>query len=489
MATTTRVKQWTFETASNCTLLGDAAIAASVLSMTDPVVQLPWATHWDTEPGYDGNGDAVPAQNVTYKAHTGGADITMLDGELHINAKLHTDNFAGCSWFTYVRGGATNPILALMTDSGLELEASGVDADYQKFMDSTFREWVLKAVDGTVSLRVGETDDADGRRHIKYGVTDSDAAGTVTLKQTDAANPVTLGGGSGGTEDQPYLAYRRTGACALKAANAWPIPYGTTALGRLALVADRLGGGAEPLDLTVQFKIDDGAWTDLPADGDLSDVSFTAGTSTFLWRLNDGSDIGMDNANDCRYVPSVYAVLLTYGQRTPDWLEEGYLKDILTNIKAALNADGTLTGYEGWSGAQVGWTDVMNLKLYHRCGCIVEWSETPEEHRAAHRVAGALVNMIDETHTVLVKACMRLDRDLEDMIIGDNQLLDFAEHVAQVLRAETLSGTVHSVTVGTKKPSAEYFESSEGEDEPGDILLGVEIEVEVHGKPFEAVRP
>ena len=487
MATTTRVKQWGFGTAGDYTLAGAAEIAASMLSMTAPKVELPWATHWDTEPGYDGNGDAVLAQDVTYKAHTGGADVTMLDGELHMQAKLGVAQLG--YWHTTIRGGQANPILAVMSDDGVALEASGVDADYQKFIDSTFRRWVLKAVDGTVSLQVGETDDSDGRKHLKYGVTDSAAAGTVTLKQTGAANAVILGSGSGGTEDQPYLAYRRTGACALKAVQAWPIPYGTTALGRLTLVADRLGGGSEPLGLTVQFRFGDSAWANLPADGDLSGESFTAGSSTFLWRVNDGAGTGMDNANDCRYVPSVYAVVLTYEQRTPDWLEEGYLKDALTNIKAALNADETLMGYEGWSGAQVGWTDVMNLKLYHRCGCIVELKETSEDHRGQMRVAGALVHSIDETHTVVVKACMRLDRDLEDMIIGDDQLLDFAEHVAQVLRAETLGATVHSVTVSEKRPSTEYFESSEGEDEPGDILLIKEIEVEVHGKPFEAVRP
>jgi hypothetical protein len=488
MATTTRVKQWTFGTADDYVLAGDAAITASVLSMTAPKLELPWATHWDTEPGYDGNGDAVLAQNVSYKAHTGGADITMLDGELHMQAKLSA-LLSTPGWHTTVRGGATNPILAQMNNSGAILEASGIDYDYQKFIDGTFREWVLRAVDGTVSLQAGQTDDSDGRKSIKFGVTDSAAAGTVTLKQMDADNPVTLGGGSGGTEDQPYLAYRRIGACALKAVNAWPIPYGTTALGRLTLVADRKGGGTEPLDFTVQFRFGDGAWQDLPADGDLSGESFTAGTSTLLWRLNDGAGIGLDNANDCRYVPSVYAVLLTYEQTSPDWLAEGYLKDVLTNIKAALNADGTLMGYEGWSGAQVGWADVMNLQQYHRCGCIVEWGETPEEHRGQKKEAGALVNMIDENHAVVVKACMRLDRKLEDMIIGDDQLLDFAEHVAQVLRSETLSDTVHSVTVSKKAPSTEYFESSEGEDEPGDILLIVNIDVEVHGEPFEAVRP
>ena len=301
-------------------------------------------------------------------------------------------------------------------------------------------------------------------------------------RQWNHNNPITVG--NDGATEAPYFAHRRSGSCELKAANAYTIPYGVTALGRLSVVADRLGGGTEELDLTVQYKIDSGDWTTLPADRDLSGESFTAGTSTLLWR------IGPDNAKDCRYVPSIYAAVLTYEQTSPSWSTDGALKDILTNIKAALNADATLQGYEGWSGAQVGWSDVMDLRMYHRCGCIVEWKETAEDHKGQVRTAGALVNMIDETHTVVVKACMRPDRaELEDMIIGDDQMLDFAKHVAQVLRAETLSGTVHTVTVGEKRPSVEYFESAEGEHEPGDALLIKEIEVEVHGKPFEAVRP
>ena len=75
------------------------------------------------------------------------------------------------------------------------------------------------------------------------------------------------------------------------------------------------------------------------------------------------------------------------------------------------------------------------------------------------------------------------------LVFINKHILDFTEDVLSVLRAETLSGTVHSAAVTRREPSVDYFESGEGEDEPGDILLGVDIEVEVHGKPFEAVRP
>jgi len=310
MAAVNSVKEWGFSNASIYTLGGDGVIAASALSMTDPVLQLPWATHWDVEPGYDGNGDAVLAQNVTYTAETGGANITMLDGELHMQTAI-TAAPGSPGWFTTIRGGATNPILARLATGGLILETSGPDAEYEKYQDGAFREWVLKAVDTVASLDVVAL-----HKHEMSGLTDSSAAGTVTLRQSDAGNPITLGGGAGGTEDQPYLAYRRTGTCELKAANQWTIPLGVTTLGRLAIIADRYGSGTTLMAVKLQYKIDAGAWTDCPADGDLSGETFTAGSSTFLWRINDGSGIGMDNSGDCRYVPTVHAVSLTYQRGT-----------------------------------------------------------------------------------------------------------------------------------------------------------------------------
>ena len=492
MATTTRVKQWGFETASNYTLLGDATIAAGVLSMTDPILPLPFdAGGWDTEPPYDENGDAKPANGVYYKAQAGGADLNVADGMLVVQAKASatgpylflSGRFASSVDDIHLRARSDVPSDARIRDV---LAAELARVEDERILAPTL--WFSAGWSYMGSALACNLVGAAGFATLRTGSASKTDSGKVVLRGLGTTNYYTVG--NGGAAAAPVFYYRRTGLCGQKIAHCFTVPYGCTALGHLTIAADRTGGGTEPLDLPLQYKLDNtDPWIDLPADGDLSGVSIVPGTTRLTWRFWHTGSVGMDNANDCRYVPKVYAVFLTYEQKTPDWNEGGQLKDVLTNIKAALNADETLQGYEGWSGAQVGWTDVMNLKLYHRCGCIVEWKETTEDHRAATKEAGALVNTIDETHSVVVKACMRLDRDLEDMIIADDQLLDFAKHVAQVLRAETLGATVHSVTVKEKRPSTEYFESTEGEDEPGDILLIKEIDVEVWGKPFEAVRP
>lgn len=465
--------------------------------MTDPVFSLPFGgQRWSVVPDgghYDGNGDLVLQNGVTYKALEGRSDLSADDGVFVFWAKRATQ--AGTKKLeTYFRydslGGAK--LIADMVDGtgGRVLNSDGGVAvtDTEWFGDwpenGTWREFLLQYVGDDATFQLG------AYRDITSRAVDRTTAGTLALTQDDANNPITVG--NGGAQAPPYFAHRRTGTCELKAANAYTIPYGCTALGRMTTVADRLGGGTEPLDLSLQYKVtggtgDSDTWTDVPADGDLSGETFTAGKSTVLWRLSDANSIGMDNANDCRYVPSVYAVVLTYEQTVPDPNSGGYLKDVLTNIKAVLNADATLMGYEGWSGAHVSWLDVMDPDISHRCGCLIEWRETPEEHRGAMRTAGALVNAIDETHTVVVRACMEPRRDLEDMIIGADQLLDFADDVAAALRAETLSATVNSVTVKSRTPSSEVFESGGGESE--DALLIVDIEVEVHGKPFTATRP
>jgi len=487
MATTTRVKQWGFGTASNYTLEGDATIAAGVLSMTDPALPLPFDDGgWDSEPPYNNDGDALPSQMTYYTAQADGADLDVADGMLVVQAKrnFRTGSYA----YLVARSEATKEdgiYMRLTADNCFFYDAVRTWVSSLLVYEIENDEWIALGFRfcGTSAgtLCAGKRLDADP----VLAKTDS---GAVKLYCIGTTSHFTIG--NGGAAAAPVFYYRRTGLCAVKNAHALIIPYGVTALGRLTVSADRCGGGTEPLDLPLQYRLDGtDPWVDVPDDGDLSGVSFTPGKSMFNWRFWHTGSVGMDNANDCRYVPKVYAVFLTYEQTTPDWNEGGQLKDVLTNIKAALNADATLQGYEGWSGAQVGWVEVMNLKLYHRCGCLVEWKETPERPVAAQRSAGALVNAIDETHTVTVKACMRLDRDLEEMLIGDDQLLDFTESVLSVLRAETLSGTVHSATVTRREPTTDYFESGEGEDEPGDILLVVDIEVEVHGKPFEAVRP
>ena len=496
MATTTRVKQWGFSDASIYTLGDDAAIASSALSMTAPALPLPFdAGGWSPEPSYDANGDATPNGSVVYVAQLGGEALSVADGMLayHITHLVNkvpsvytrarcTDSLSG-GVHARVRESeifytGLSILLREDTDGGeVELGLGAFLSTLAPIDVFSARRFMFVADRLKLSLQIGSAENSCSCSSASLLT-----AGEVQLSHTGSNGAVTIG--NGGAAAAPVFYYRRTGTCELKAASAYTIPLGTTALGRLVAVCDRLGDGTEPLDVTLQFKIDDGDWTDVPADGDLSGETFTAGTSTLLWRIND-----MDNANDCRYVPTVYAVVLTYEQTSPDWDEDGELTAILTNIKAALNADETLMGYEGWSGAYVSWLDAMQPELYHRCGCLIEWRETPEAHRGASKVGGQLVLGQDETHTIVVRACMRPMRDLEDMLIGDDQLLPFTEDVLRVLRAETLGGTVHSVAVKQRTPSLEVFESGGGEDEPEDALLMVDIEVEVHSKPFTATRP
>ena len=492
MATTTRVKQWGFDTASDYTLGGDATIAASALSMTAPALPLPFdGSGWDAETWYDDNGDALPIGNTYYAAQAGGEDLLAADGMLALNIKNVSayDPLTHLTCDVWARHGNDNndSIHFNILGYGLRASVNIFNINAASVLTSstgglswpagTWKSIFLRFCGAVAAGKIGDSGDFSSNLISKT------ASGKILLRCADTSYYwYTIG--NGGAAAAPVFYYRRQGTCELKAASAYTIPLGTTALGRLVAVCDRLGDGTELLDITLQFKIDDGDWTDVPADGDLSGETFTAGTSTLLWRIND-----MDNANDCRYVPTVYAVVLTYEQTPTGMSEGGELKDVLVNIKAVLNADATLMAYEGWSGAHVSWNEVAQPELYARCGVLIEWTETPEEHRGAMRSGGALVNAIDETHSVKVRAAMRLMRDVEDMLIADDQLLDFTEDVLSVLRSETLSGTVHSATVKNRTPSTEYYGEGGEDFEPGDILLMVDIEVEVHSKPFTATRP
>lgn len=488
MATITQIKKWTFETAGNYTLAGDATVASGNLSMTDPVEQLPWATAWNNVPADDGNGDAVLANGTTYQAAPSGGRLG--DGVLVYWAKRTTmatgKKFAarmrGADLYAQVVDGTGAQILR--NDGSVGASSAEWEADWPE--DETWLEHKVKVI-GTV-LRFS----IDSPRHIEDSATGSVDTGDPALLQDDPNNPVTVGGG--GAQAQPYLAYRRTGSCSLVVGQAWTIPHGTESLGDLSYVADLLGGGTEQLTLNLQYKVtggtgDSDTWTDCPAAGDISSETFTAGTSTVLFRFHTAASLGLDNQNDPAYVPTVYAVLLSYEQATPDTSTGGQLKDVLKNIKAVLNADATLMAYDGWSGAYVGWPDTMDFQFYKSCGCVIEWVNTPEEDQSNAREAGLLVWGKDESHSIRVRVAMRPARTLEHSITGDGQLLDLTEDVLTVLRCETLSDTVARVKVASREPSAEALESGGAPGESEDFLLMIDIEVEVQGKLITAVRP
>jgi hypothetical protein len=352
MGSVTRIKQWTFDTADDYTLATDATIAASVLSMTAPQFSLPFGgQRWSVVPDvghYDGNNDLVLQNGVEYRAQESGADLSAADGRFVFWAKRGIQ--AGTKKleirFRYDAVGNAKLIADMVDGTGgriLNSDGGVAVADSEWFDDwnelGTWREFLLNFIGDDATLQLGAC------RSITSRAVDRITAGTVALTQDDGNNPITVG--NGGVQNAPYFAYRRQGTCELKAANAYRIPRGTTALGRLTLVADRLGGGTEPLDLSIEFKIDDGAWTALPADGDLSGESFTAGVSMFLWRLST-----MDNANDCRYVPSVYAVFLSYEGWYPTPANV-FVDDTMETLETLLTDNATLAAISGYDGAKI----------------------------------------------------------------------------------------------------------------------------------------
>ena len=482
MATTTRCKVWDFSTAGDYTLGDDAAIASSALSLTDPAIALPWATHWDPEPSYDGNGDAILAHNQTYTAKTGGNDITMQDGTLVVQTAIHGTPIA---YIVTFRGGTANSAAAVYSVAGLQVAAAGGDLEFAKYADDDFYEWRYKLVDA--ALRVCVTDGHENENYDR--VIDPDAAGTITLKHTvDAGSTVTVGGGDNGSAAAPVLYYRRTGTCLLKEANAYTIPTGVESLGRLYAVADRAGGGTDvsfPVPLQYRLKTGTwGAWTTVAADGDMSAATIIAGSTQIQWRINDDNGVGLDNARDPRYVPTVDAIVLTYELTVPTFAtEDSEMQTVMTNIAAAINGDGTVTAYDGWTDATYLFEHLDQPDLYSVCGVLIVPDKT-EEHTTGTG------KMVDNKplrpkwylHKLELQVWARRDTNTNDTYMDTAGLLALAADVrAALLTDPTLGDTVTELRINEHDIDA----LTRWYDEQWDDVAIVSISIEVQSKPFE----
>ena len=107
MANVTKVMQWGFGTPGDWTLTGDAEIAAGVLSLTAPAETLTFdGGGWSPEPDYDGNGDALLAQETFYVAQSGGEPLSVADGKLVLTQKVAATK----SPFFYICGRANDDV-------------------------------------------------------------------------------------------------------------------------------------------------------------------------------------------------------------------------------------------------------------------------------------------------------------------------------------------------------------------------------------------
>lgn len=479
MATATRVKVWDFTDDSIYTVAGDAAIASNALSMTDPALALPFDDGgWDSEPEYDENGDALPVHETYYTAQAGGEDLSVADGMLVVQAKRTAETGPYLYLFSRFGVDLDDSVYCRVYYDGCAIHILGKTQALEGCPGFPVDEWAEMQWRFTGTVLSGRTGDT---RTLTYDGADKTDAGTIQLHCLGTDNYFTIG--NGGAAAAPVFYYRRYGTCELKAANAWTVPLKTTALGKLSVTYETewKGSGTDPADVTscdinLQYKLTGGDWTDVPADGDMSDVTFTPGTTTLLVRVNDGSGYGMDNGDDPRYVPKVHAIVLTYTVAAPDYATEDEIRDVLVSLKAALDADETLAAYSGWGGSEVLWPEYGTATVFRNCGVIIVPDMSPETRDSS---CGG-VYMKHYVHSMKLYPWMRLDCDIEDNILSATGLLAFAADVKNALATDTLGDSITNIEIANTASATVRT----GLDED-DVLPAVEIELNITSKPFQ----
>jgi len=189
---------------------------------------------------------------------------------------------------------------------------------------NTWREVLLLTLDDDIYFRAGAQRDY-GYRHL--GLTD---AGTWAFYLSDATEPWYIGSNDGSPSHPsakpcPFTCERKYGTCELNEGSAWTAPDNITSLNWMAWHTEpawtptHTDAASRPLFREVienfQYNHFNGSawtgWLDLPAHGDMSGVSVSAGDK-LRWRFNDGSGYGLDNGEDPRWQSQIKRVLLSY---------------------------------------------------------------------------------------------------------------------------------------------------------------------------------
>lgn len=492
MPTAERSKTFDFTDPAIWTLTGDATIADHALTVSDPIVTLIMNVHnWTDVPEADENGDAILKNGTTYLAtEHDGSPIQLDDGIFSYWAKLREPLSTALAFATYMRyGGRAEEKLQARYKQGTGMRVIGADGaeDARESLwgndwgSPTWREFIVRVLDDEIHVRMGV------RRAVTHENVDKTDEGTVGLYQNDSDEPVIVG--NGGAKDPPFIAHRRVGACELKAANGYLIPRGTESLDRIVAIAETawgISGKSDPGDVDafavpLQYRfVGDAEWTDVPGDGDMSDVTFTAGTSILLVRVNDGNGAGLDNGGDPRYAPKVHAIVLTYEVGVATYATDDEIREVLTNIIALLNEDETLAAYDGWGGAKLHWRELMALRPARSCGVMVVWNRSPERTLLHGQTDGVEQNVKTFDHDIDVIPWWRHDKDLTTEILSDPGLLTLAQDVRNALRRSTLGDTVKITGIDDSEPLPIQYGL-----EPEDVLPGVRIGIVVQSKLYE----
>ncbi|MCK4511518.1 hypothetical protein KAW64_07260 [bacterium] len=329
------IREFDFETPSEWDLLGDAEIASDVLTLDDPVTQLPWTCHkWSSVPPESGD-DRALADGVVYLAENNGDDYEFGDHSFVFWLKLSASVWSYLyilNHYTHEVGNAAikSAIRRTSTEylqwhvrrtngflqTKVELNSVTSYGD-PPWADNTFRKVVVSYrgnrlsvfIDGVITHETCglDLDDTDG--------------GTVGFDTLYSVGTWILGGGPPSQYASPYVAERKIGGAQLKVVNAWDLDN-VIALGRIAIVGDLTGGGDIVLPAELAYNHYTGAawtgWITVPADGDLSGLSVGSGKK-LLVGITDGSTGGMDTMSDettaqgvVDYAPDIHKIVVGY---------------------------------------------------------------------------------------------------------------------------------------------------------------------------------
>jgi hypothetical protein len=205
-----------------------------------------------------------------------------------------------------------------------------------------------------------------------------------------------------------------------------------------------------------------GAWgsrVEVDPGEDLSGVSVDGGDNVRVQLL-------YTNHVEYRLRPGFSRIRLTY---TVDWVEDVEMKEVLKNLAALINADATVSAYTDWHDVETGLPRWSSPGYWTRCGVVL----MPDTWK---------VCKIYE-HGVDMFVYMRLDGEMEDLVIGDDMLLDLTEDVKKAIRMSVLGDTVKKVVVG----NTDYGTTIEfGPESELDALPGNMVRVTVTSNVFEA---
>jgi len=506
VATLTRYIDFDFNAASQSdwSAFDSGAFAGDLATIDDPVVECPFTRRrWSPIPPTNDGGDAQLADATRYHLLADDdSSAYVADGEvgLHLKRTVEAPGFIDmwCRYDPLTEVGvrvrlswptATTLRVNVYDHTGApfgQIDRTGVD-------DIPVDTWTLvrlKTYGERLYIKIGERNEAT-LDHSISGVTHT-TAGTWAFEVDSSEDAFLISDGfeaDGTTPDdteQPYYAERLTGGMTRNEDDYWTAPANIAALTALDPHYDYTydADGDNETQRTMRYKLidadgdwDDVEWVVVAAGEDLSGVSVSAG---------DLIRVQMDYSNHTDHTarPAYSRMRLGYTVTVPDWTEDIEMIEVLKNLKAAIEADATVTGWAGFDKVMTLWEGFGFIDI-GKCGVVLIPVESPEAGQGRRSVAvvdGVQKAVTWYEHEVDVWAGMRCDTDMESIITDDDSLLDFAEAVKQCIRQSTLGGTVHEVRI----TNATYSSLGNLTDDGIDAILGVAIRVAVTSATYEA---